>query len=746
MVAPRLQIAGRLSVIGTGIERWLDAERDQLVLWLPVMLGTGIALWFALPSSAEWAMGLCGLTGTGLLALAVGRSGRALRALGIGALVAALGLAIIWTRAEYKAAPVLGRPTIARFDAVVERIEPLPPRGLVRLRLRPVAVLPSLEPGRLPDVAVLPPHIRVNLTTQDVPAGLADGATIRLGARLMPPPPPALPGAYDYARVAWFDGIGATGRGYRPIEVIGRGTGGKSGLRARLSANILAHVPGAPGGIAAALATGDQGAILLDDAEAMRRAGLAHLLSVSGLHLSAVVAATMFLVLRLLALSPWLALRWPLPMIAAGAGAVAAIGYTLLTGAEVPTVRSCVAALMVLAALALGREAITLRLVATGAIVVLLVVPEALPGPSFQLSFAAVASIVALHEWPPVRRWLAARDEARVKGWLRNIASLLLTGLVVEAALAPIAIYHFHREGLYGSFANIIAIPLTTFVIMPAEALALLADMLGLGAPFWWITRLAITALLWVAHVTANAPGAVASLPSMPTGAFALMICGGMWLGLWRTRGRLFGIAPVFAGALWAAMTPPPDLLITGDGRHLAVRTAQGGIAMLRDRAGDYTQAMLAEIGGVDDMPELMSDRGDAICSRDLCVTDIARGSRHWRILATRSTYPVPIEQLKVACGAADIVVSERRLPRSCIPRWLKLDRPTLARTGGISIALPSGRIETVLHPGDAHPWRAPQIIPVSRSGGGARRADPARAPAAGGSVGDHKSGWPDQA
>ncbi len=224
----------------------------------------------------------------------------------------------------------------------------------------------------------------------------------------------------------------------------------------------------------------------------MRRSGLAHLLSISGLHVAAVVGAAMLLTMRLLALSPRLALRWPLPLLAALAGAVAGIGYTLLSGAQVPTVRSCIAALIVLAGLALGREAMTLRLVAVGALLILLVRPDAAAGPSFQLSFAAATAIIALHDGKVMRRWTGRRDEGWPRRGLRTIASLLVTGLAVEIALMPIAVFYFHRAGLYGAIANIIAIPLTTFVVMPLEALALLFDLAGFGAPFWWLTGQAL--------------------------------------------------------------------------------------------------------------------------------------------------------------------------------------------------------------------------------------------------------------
>lgn len=737
-----LQIA-RLGSVRERVEALLEAERDQLVLWLPVLLGAGISLWFVLPDARGWSALMLVAVGVALLALAVGhggRAGRTGRTVAVGAIALALGVALIWWRADSASAPILRRPVVATFVARVERVEPLPARALARLRLTPTRVIS--QPGRTP--VVLPKHLRLNIAEGDLPRGLMRGATIMLKARLMPPPPPSVPGAYDYARVAWFDRIGATGRGFAPVQVVAPGEQVGAGLRERLSRHIRDRADGGAGAVAAALATGDQGAISEDDAEAMRRSGLAHLLSVSGLHITAVVGGVMFVVLRLLALSPLLALRLPLRLIAAGAGAVAAISYTLLTGAEVPTIRSCVAALLVLAALAIGREAITLRLVASGALAVLLLFPEAIAGPSFQLSFAAITAIVALHESPRVKVWFARRDERWSARAGRILASLLLTGVVVEVALMPIGLYHFHKAGLYGALANIVAIPLTTFVIMPLEALALTFDLVGLGAPWWWLTTRMLDLLLGLAHVTAGLPGAVAALPAMPGGAFALIVTGGLWLALWRTRWRALGVPPIAAGALWALSTPPPDLLITGDGRHVALRTPHGAIALLRDRVGDYTADMLAENGGVDAAPEFLADQPDARCSRDLCIAERHAAGRMWRLVATRSGYLVPARELIAACRAADIVISERWLPKGCTPRWLRLDRPTLRQTGGVAVTLSSGRVVTVNQPGDRHPWRGAAETPVSRSGAVARRAFPERGLAPGRNAADHRRDSPD--
>lgn len=679
------------------LESRLDAERDQLPLWLPVMLGAGIAAWFVLPHSLAWRAALLAGLAVALFAVALGRGGRTGRVVAVAAAAFSLGVALIWVKADWAAAPVLQRPVVARFTGRVEKVDQLPARGLVRLRLADLRWTDPASGNR-------PLRIRVNVLDRDVPAGLVPDATVLLRARLMPPPPPAVPGAYDFARVAWFDGIGATGRALGPVTIISGGSSNEP-VRSRLSRHIQARLSGSAGGIAAALATGDTGGIDEADQEAMRASGLAHLLSVSGLHITAAVGLTMLLATRLLALNLRLALTGRVPLLAAAFGAAAALGYTWLTGGEVPTIRSCIAALLVLAAMALGREALTLRLVATGALVVLLMWPEALAGPSFQLSFAAVTAIIALAEHHRVREWFGPREEGWRGRLLRGGVSLLLTGVVVEVALMPIAIFHFHKAGVYGALANIVAIPLTTFVIMPLEAIALLLDAMLLGAPFWWLAGQGLAVLLWIAHVTAAAPGATTALPVMPGSAFGLIVAGGLWLALWRTDWRLLGLVPIAIGTAWTLLTPAPDVLVTGDGRHVALRMTDGRIALLRDRAGDYARDMLAEAGGAEEELVPLSEQADASCSRDLCRATLSDRNRQWRVLATRSAYLVPIADMIAACRSADIVISERRLPRGCEPRWLRLDRPALERTGGIAITLATGDVRTVHRPGDAHPW-----------------------------------------
>jgi competence protein ComEC len=681
------------------IESWLEREREQVALWAPAMLGAGIIAWFALPDRRSWAAWLGACAAWALLAMALPEGRRLRRICVASGLLAGAGCLLVWGKAVAFGEPPLARPVFAAFSGRVVDSAPVAAQGMVRLTLAPA------------DRADLPRRVRVNVAEKDLPEGVGAGAVVRMRARLMPPAPPAVPGAYDFAARAYFMGIGATGRAVPPLVVERRADSPVAPLRQRLSAHIRARLPGGEGAIAAAFATGDQGAIGEADADAMRRSGLAHLLSISGLHVTATVGAVIFLIFRLLALSPRLALGAPLMLISAGAGALAGIGYTLLTGAEVPTVRSCIAALLVLGGLALGREAITLRLVASGALVVLLFWPESLVGPSFQMSFAAVTAIVALTEMRWFRALGASRDEPWPRGWGRHFLALLLTGMAVELALAPIALYHFHRAGMLGAVANLVAIPLTTFVIMPFEALALLLDLVGLGLPAWWIAGKALGLLLAIAHAVGSMPGAVALAPPFPGWLFAITMAGLLWCLLWHGRARWLGLIPLAMGVLLIALTPAPDLLVTGDGRHVAIRTA-GGMATLRAGAGDYVRDTLAEAAGEDGALAAFESLPQARCSRDLCAVTISaraersrRNARRWQLLATRSADHVPIAALSHACAQADIVVSDRRLPRGCRPRWLKLDRRSLGASGGVAVYLDTGRVVTVRHPGDAHPW-----------------------------------------
>jgi len=617
-------------------------------------------------------------------------------------------MAVIWARSEIIGAEPIERPVIERVQGFVLDRENQPSRDRIRLTL----AIRDAGTG-------VSRKIRVNVPLEALAAAeaetgegtAAEGAVVRMRVRLMPPASPMLPGSYDFARTAWFRGLAATGSLIGELTIVDPAAQdvGIAPVQRALSEHVRGRVEGSAGTIAAAIASGDRGAIAKADEEAMRDAGLTHLLSISGLHVSAVIAAAYFIAIKLFALFPSLALRLRLPVLAAGAGAFAGVGYTLLTGAQVPTVRSCVAALLVLVALAMGRDALSLRMVAAAAFVVMLLWPESVIGPSFQMSFSAVLAIVALHTSQPVKAFLAPREEPWWRHTGRRIVMLFVTGLVIEIALMPIVLYHFHRAGLYGALANVIAIPLVTFASMPLIALALALDLVGLGAPVWWLAEGSLDLLLALAHFTASQPGAVKLMPQMDGLTIALFTAGGLWLGLWTGRARLLGLAPAAVAVILLISTPIPDVLIGREGRHVGITLEMPGgdrrLLTLRDTRSSYSRDNLLELAGVSADPIPLVEWPGARCSRSFCVIGIERGGRTWTLMMARNRDRIEERRLAAACAQVDIVVADRFLPRSCRPIWLKADRKLLVRSGGLALDLERGEVSSVAAGQGEHGW-----------------------------------------
>lgn len=682
-----------------GAEAFLEAHPFERGLWLVVAFAAGIVLWVALPGMADWVAVLLGLAGLTILAHIwrdeIGAGNVRLAIIGL-CVMAAAGMATIWAKSALAGQPGIDGPRVAIVQGrIVERREEA---AKARVRL----VLRAQVKGSTGSVLV-----RINVPDDKDRPGAEEGAWVRTRARLMPPASPMLPGGYDFARTAWFGGIAATGSTISPVEVLQASNSGVTlrGMQSALAGHVRSMLAGSPGNIAAAFASGDRGAIAVTDEEAMRDAGLTHLLSISGLHVSALIGAVYWIVARVLSLFPWIALRLRVSVAAALAGALAGVAYTLLTGAEVPTIRSCIGALLVLGALALGRDPLSMRLVAVGGLVVMVFWPEAVLGPSFQMSFAAVMAIIAFHSAAPVRNFMSGEHHGPLARAVRSLIMLLATGLVIEAALMPIGLFHFHRAGVYGSIANVVAIPLTTFVTMPLIGIALLLDLGGMGAPAWWLCGKSLELLLAIAHFVAGQPGAVTMLPPVAPWSFGLFIAGMLWLALWTGKVRLWGLLPATVAVTVMVLARPPDILVTGDGHHVGVTGEGAELLVLRTTRGDYVRDSLLEMAGMEGEVKTLDQWRGARCSPDFCGFALVRGGKRFVVLAARNREYIDDMALAAACERVDIVIADRRLPFSCRPRMLKADRSLLGATGGIAIHLSSGHVRTVAETQGRHGW-----------------------------------------
>ena len=694
----------------------LDRERERWVLWLPVLLGLGIGLYFALSGEPPIWLGLAGIAA----ALILGRLGRRrtvplVAALGLGVL--ALGFAAAQWRTVTVEAPVLDHrlgPTGVAGRVVAVEILP----GASRVTLERLRIA-RLAPARTPE--------RARLRLGGNQPRLVPGDWIRVRAVLSPPPPPpAAPGAFDFQRQSYFRQLGAVGfsLGVATVEEHHRAEGlaafgiALERLRLRISERILAGLDGTPGAIAAALMTGTRGAIPAEGMAAIRDSGLAHLLAISGLHIG-LVAGIVFIVLRgALALMPPLALRYPIKKWAAAAALAGALAYALIAGATVPTQRAFLMIGLVLLAILFDRRGLSMRLVAWAAFAILLFRPESLLGASFQMSFAAVTALVAGYEVVRDRRRL---DEAGPPSWPRRallyLGGVALTTLIAGTATAPFAIYHFNRFAVFGLAANLVAVPVTALWIMPWAVAAFLLMPLGLESLALVPMGLGIEVVIRVAETVAAWPGAVTLVPAMPVWGLAALGLGGLWLCLWRRPWRAWGLAGIAAGLVGVAVTAPPDVLVDGGGRLMAVRSASGAFAVSTRRTERFNRGVwLRRVGQDADAPlwprQGFSADGRLICDHLGCIL---RAKGHVVALVSRR------QGLAEDCWIADVVVSAVPVRGSCPAAKTLIDRFDLWRQGGHALwLLDNGgvRVESVNQERGQRPWVVRPAPKRQRDGG----------------------------
>ncbi len=554
-------VLARARWLGIGVAPWLAArllaERERWLLWLPVALGVGIGLYFALPREPPVWLGPALLLLVGLVWL-VRRAHRGAGEDRAWRLAAALALAAIATgmsaasiRTHLVAAPVLERRGAHVVEGQVLLVEDQT-RG-ARLTLGELRI-EGLDPG------ATPAELRVSLRSA-TPA-VRPGDRVRLRAFLMPPSPPSEPAGYDFARQAYFSQLGAVGYGLGKLERVAAAQTstwrlGLARVRQRVASAIQAAVPGPPGAVAVALMTGLRGGITEAIWRDMQIAGIAHLLAISGLHLG-LVAGTLFFGVRVaLALVPPLALRVPTKKVAAGLALLGAFGYLLLSGATVPTQRAFIMTALMLLAVMVDRNPFSMRTIAWAALVVLLCQPESLLGASFQMSFAAVVALIATYETGVARRPDHASGlDTRLVIYIGGVA---LTTLIASLATAPLAIYHFGRLPTYGILANLIAVPLTAFWIMPLGLAGLLLLPLGLGGGCFALMGRGIEVMLAVAATIAGWPASALLVAKPSVAALTVTLLGGLWLCLWRGSWRRLGVLGVALGG-----AAHPDLPAAG--------------------------------------------------------------------------------------------------------------------------------------------------------------------------------------
>ena len=660
----------------TRIPSALVAQRGALFPWVPVCLGSGIGgyfLWPVEPSlalQAAIALVAVAMVGAGL------RAGPALSPLFWALALLAMGNVLAGARAHLIAAPVL----LHRYYGPVEgRVIAIDRSGSDAMRL-------TLDRVILYDTAPAdtPEKVRVSLHGDQRWHRPFPGETVILTAHLSPPSGSAEPGGFDFRRHAWFQRVGAVGYTRTPVLLLEprRSDLPIAAARLAMSERVRAALPGETGAFAAALMTGDRSAIGQDVLLALRRANLAHLLAISGLHMG-LVAGFVFAAIRVaLTLVPRIGLRVPAKKIAAVGALAVAAGYLVLSGGNVATERAFVMVAVFLAAVMFDRRPLSMRAVAVAAIVVLLLRPESLLGPGFQMSFAATTALVAVFG--------VLRDSGRLRGRgvMQTIIALCLSSAVAGAATAPFAAAHFNQIPVLGLPANLLSVPLMGLLVMPAAVLAALLMPIGAEAPVLWGMGLGLDWILAVARFASDRDGAVRMVVSPQGYVLPRVALGALFVVLWRGRLKWAGLAPVALALLLWGRTDRPDLLIAENGALVGVMTSEGR-ALSRDRGSGFVAGIWLENDG-----DSADQAGAALRWPD-------EDSRLLVLSGKRAAQ-------SASCRKGDWLISNTSIDKTLPCRLY--DPETLRRTGAVAVYFTDAgpRIETARQLAGDRPWNMP--------------------------------------
>ncbi|MDA5555973.1 ComEC/Rec2 family competence protein [Shimia sp. MMG029] len=539
-------------------------QRGHLFCWVPVGLAVGIGLYFSLPvEPAGWLLSAAALI-AGCLALFTRKQEADVSACLWGAVMIAMGVAVAGARAHWVAGPVLGFRYYGPIEGSVVAID----------RSASDAVRLTLEQVRLARVAPehTPTRVRISLHSKEAGVVAKPGMLVGTTGHLSPPSGPVEPGGFDFQRHAWFQQIGAVGYTRVPVVRLApeRVGGGIYGFRMQLSKAIQIRMPQNVAGVAAAITTGDRSAIPKETTEILRGANLAHLLAISGLHMG-LLSGFVFGAIRFgLALVPYVALRLNTKKVAAICALLAAAGYLVLSGGSVSTERAFVMTAVVLTAALLDRRAFTLRAVAVAAVVVLLLRPEALLGPGFQMSFAATAALIG------VFGWLRHTKLPRGPRWVSSVFAVVLSSFVAGIATAPFAAFHFNHITHYGLLANVLSVPVMGAIVMPSAAVAAVFAPLGLEQIPLWVMAQGLHWIVTVADFVSGLEGARGSVKTGGAWVLPLLSLGGVTLLLWQGHARWCGMVLV-AIAIWTwHAAPRPDILVSDTGGLVGVMTPAG--------------------------------------------------------------------------------------------------------------------------------------------------------------------------
>ncbi|MEM6712555.1 MAG: ComEC/Rec2 family competence protein [Pseudomonadota bacterium] len=666
--------------------------RGNGVVWFAAFFAGGILAYFSLPfePSAPALVGLCFV-----IAFIVwwSRTSPAFPLL-LCLLAAFLGAGLIAGKAHMATGHQLLSETTTRVRGTIVRLEQ---RSAGRARI-------TLDQVVLDDGSLDRELRRIRITAAATSGSLNPGDQVEMLARLGPPPEPAMAGARNMRRELFFAGIDATGFAYGRPNVLPASVLTESGeagsasrfdalaalerLRISLARRYQLQAEGDSGVLVAALLVGHRDGLSAETRYALRAAGLSHVLAISGMHMALMTVSAMSLVYVILSLFPGLSASVSVARWSAALAFIIACAYLGLSGASTATQRAFIMIVITLLAVGLSRRAVTLRAVGWAALAVLILHPESLLGPSFQMSFAATIALVAVYS-ATVHSPMLWAARMRIFGWLPPgvaygpllIVGIACTSLIAGAATAPFAAYHFSHATPLALVGNVLALPLVSLIIMPAGLLVLLLTPFALeGLPLWVMAEtldLLVASAVWVAELDRAHVG-VPAIKGSAIGLFVLAGCLGAFFVGWA---RFLAIVPLAAILATGLFQPTPILLVARDGSDVGVVVADGNGAMSikhsTGEAGRFARDLWRQRLAVDTASGVESEAWQ--CDALGCVARLQKGGLISHVFLA--------DAFREDCALATVIVSKLNIPDSC-EAPIHIDAARLHERGAASVVV----------------------------------------------------------
>ena len=475
------------------------------------------------------------------------------------------------------------------------------------------------------------------------------GDKIDVFVNLMPPPKPTIFGGFNYAEYAYFKQIGAIGYTVGRIKKTGsiddsNFTLKVNSIRDTIANRIRTNMSKRSASISEGMLIGNIGAIDKSDYEAIRIAGLAHIISISGMHIVVVVGLIFFTVKFLLSRVSFIVINYNLKKIAAVFALFASFGYLLISGSPVSAQRAFVMSAIVLLGVIIDRRTNALRAIAIAATVIIIATPETLKSAGLQMSMAAsIALIVTFEKFSKLEKGLNQQSSV-FKKIIRYIISITFSTLVAGLATAPFVIFHFNQFSTYSILANIAAIPLSDFFIMPVGIISILLMPFGLEHLTLAILEPGIVFLIEYSKFIALLPNANFYIPSFSDNGLALIAFGGIISALCKTQLKFFGIIMIIIGGSTCFFQPKTDVIIDGSGKVFGVVEGDAIYLSNRNKSRFAVRSWMDKLGIKE--RKLLKDIRDVNCNKEKCFI-----KKHGKEI-------VIFSEGEAECLAVDVVVN----------------------------------------------------------------------------------------